>query len=109
GVSERAAAGTGHHPRRIDVRGEESIEQRDALVDRERVRLAVGPENRQAAVLGDEPPAMRDETLGIRREIAVERGDHRREHAAYALLGHWFLLEIGAAAERTHWKSGGPE
>src|SRR5439155_18867393 len=71
-LGERAATGTRHHSRRIDVSRDQSIEQGNALVCRYRVRLAGRTKHDEPAVLGNQPLAMPDEAFWIRRKIGLE-------------------------------------
>ncbi len=64
-VRDRAAAGARHHPRGIDAPLDKGVEQLESLFETERVRLAVGAEHREAAVLREQPPAMPHEPVRI--------------------------------------------
>src|SRR5436190_543215 len=81
-LGDRAATGAGHHAGRIGAGCKQSIEQKDALVCRHRVRLAGGAERGQPAVLRKQPLAMPDESLRLRRKIGLERRYDRRQYAA---------------------------
>ena len=84
-VGESAASRARHHPVSVDACRNDRIEQLDLLLDRKRVPFAVGSEDRETAVLGEQPFAVRDKPHNIRVETFIKWGDYRRQHAAYAL------------------------
>ena len=85
GIGERTAARARHHPGGIEASAHQPLEQLDLLLHRQRVGFGVRSEHREADVLGEQPPALADEAIGVGREIGLERGDDRRKHAGDAL------------------------
>jgi hypothetical protein len=57
------------------------IEQFYLLVDGKRIRFGVGAEDREANIVGKEPPAVGNQSLGIRRKISFEWSDDGGEHS----------------------------
>src|SRR5262249_59160411 len=82
GVGDRAASRTRHPLLRGNALLDERVGQPHALLDRERVRLAVGAEYRKAAAaVREQPLAVAHVARGIGGQVVLERGDDRREHA----------------------------
>ena len=66
------------------------LEERFALLHRERVRLAGGAEHGETcAPLRQEPPAVAGEARPVRRKVRTERREHRRHDAADASAFRW--------------------
>ena len=81
-VGQRAAAGADQDPARRQAGREHVVEQRDPLLDRERIGLARGAEDHQAvAALVQQPARVGDEAPGVGRQIGRHRRHHRAPHA----------------------------
>src|SRR6266542_3776887 len=106
-IGESAASRARHHAGRVHPPAHQTIEQLRLLFRRERVRLGVRTEYREAHVLAEQPPALPDEALGVRGEIGFEWGDDGRENAGDAIRhAHSvfsFDSRVTAAAHRTSW------
>src|SRR5438477_6406718 len=79
-LSDRATACARHDARQIDAGRDQRVEQQRALFDRQRVRLAIGPEYGQPAFLRQQPVTMPDESLPIRRKITLKWRNDGRQH-----------------------------
>jgi hypothetical protein len=92
GVVERAGAGARHQAVGRNAVFQQRIEQGPLLLHGQRAGLGVGAEHRQAHALVEQPAAMPHEARHRRRQVGVERRQHRRQHAAQPGRAHFATL-----------------
>src|SRR5439155_15411833 len=83
GVRKRATSRPRHQHVRRDATRDQPIEQTHPLAIGKRIRFTGGAEHGESAgALVEQPLAVREETLGIDREIGLKRGERRDKDTA---------------------------